>query len=246
LFRLELSRSGRDAVLDAINMLRKDSNVEFAEPDYQVKAVRIPNDPQFNQLYGMNNNGQTGGTADADIDAVEVWDVFTGSGEEIIIGVIDTGVDYLHPDLTDNIWQNLGEIPDNGIDDDGNGYVDDYYGWDFAYDDNDPIDDNGHGTHCSGIIAAKGNNKTGVCGVMWNARIMAIKFLDDDGFGYTSDAIDAVDYAIAMNVPITSNSWGGGGYSQALEEVIAQSGIFVAAAVMVIRTLTSILLSCLF
>lgn len=230
LFRLELSRSGRDAVLDAINMLRKDSNVEFAEPDYQVKAVRIPNDPQFNQLYGMNNNGQTGGTADADIDAVEVWDVFTGSGEEIIIGVIDTGVDYLHPDLANNMWQNPGEIPDNGIDDDGNGYIDDYYGWDFAYDDNDPMDGGGHGTHCSGIIAAKGNNGIGVCGVMWDARIMAIKFLDDDGFGYTSDAIDAVDYAIAMNVPITSNSWGGGGYSQALEEVIAQSGIFVAAA----------------
>lgn len=230
LFRLELSSNGHEAVLDAINKLRKDPNVEFAEPDYQVKAVKIPNDLQFNRQYGMNNNGQTGGTADADIDAVEAWDAFTGNGEEIIIGVIDTGVDYLHPDLADNMWQNIGEIPDNGIDDDGNGYIDDYYGWDFAYDDNDPMDGNGHGTHCSGIIAAKGNNETGVCGVMWNARIMALKFLDDYGSGYTSDAIDAVNYATAMNVPLTSNSWGGGAYSQALEEVIAQSGIFVAAA----------------
>jgi subtilisin family serine protease len=230
LLRLELNASGKEAVLDAIKVLRKDPSVEFVEPDYLVKAVKIPNDPQFDQQYALNNNGQTGGTPDADIDAVEAWEVFTGSGEEIIIGVIDTGVDYLHPDLADNIWQNIGEIPDNGIDDDGNGYIDDYYGWDFAYDDNDPMDGDGHGTHCSGIIAAKGNNGIGVCGVMWNAKIMALKFLDDDGYGYTSDAIDAVDYAIAMNVPITSNSWGGGGYSQALQEVIAQSGIFVAAA----------------
>lgn len=230
LFRLELSSNGKKAVLDAIDKLRKDPNVEYVEPDYLVKAVKTPNDPQFNRQYGMNNNGQTGGTADADIDAVAAWDVFTGNGEEIIIGVIDTGVDYLHPDLTDNMWQNIGEIPDNGIDDDGNGYIDDYYGWDFAYDDNDPMDGNGHGTHCSGIIAAKGNNGAGVCGVMWNARIMALKFMDDYGSGYTSDAIDAVNYATAMNVPLTSNSWGGGAYSQALEEVIAQSGIFVTAA----------------
>lgn len=230
LLRLELNTSGKEAVLEAIKMLRKDPNVEFAEPDYQVKKVKIPNDPQFDQQYALNNNGQTGGTPDADIDAVEAWDVFTGSGEEIIIGVIDTGVDYLHPDLADNMWQNIGEIPDNGIDDDGNGYIDDYYGWDFAYDDNDPMDGDGHGSHCSGIIAAQGNNGIGVCGVMWNAKIMALKFLDDDGYGYTSDAIEAVDYAIAMNVPITNNSWGGGGYSQALQEIIAQSGIFVAAA----------------
>lgn len=230
LFRLELSINGRNAVFDAIKTLSKDPNVEFAEPDYQVKAVRIPNDSRFKEQYGMNNYGQTGGTADADIDAVEAWDSFTGNGEEIIIGVIDTGVDYLHPDLAGNMWHNLGEIPDNGIDDDGNGFIDDYYGWDFAYDDNDPMDGDGHGTHCSGIIAAEGNNEIGVCGVMWNARIMAIKFLDDFGSGYTSDAIDAVNYATAMNVPLTSNSWGGGAYSQALEEVIAQSGIFIAAA----------------
>jgi len=230
LFKLELSSNGRDAVLDAIQMLRKDPNVEFAEPDYLVKAARIPNDPQFDQQYGMNNEGQTGGTKDADIDAIEAWDVFTGSDEEIIIGIIDSGVDYLHPDLINNMWQNLGEIPDNGIDDDGNGFVDDYYGWDFADDDNDPMDVNGHGTHCSGIIAAEGNNGIGVCGVMWNTKIMALKFLNNHGLGNYSDAIDALNYATAMNVPLTNNSWGGGAYSQALEEVIAQSGIFVTSA----------------
>jgi subtilisin family serine protease len=130
----------------------------------------------------MNNSGQTGGTADADIDAAEAWDSFTGNSNDIIIGVIDTGIDYLHPDLTGNIWTNAGEIPENGIDDDGNGFVDDYYGWDFAYDDNDPMDGNSHGTHCSGMIAAKGNNGVGVCGVIWNSRVMAIKFLDDGGY----------------------------------------------------------------
>ena len=93
-------------------------------------------------------------------------------------------MDYLHPDLADNIWQNIGEIPDNGIDDDGNGYIDDYW-MDFAYDDNDPMDGDGHGTHCSGDNSCKGNNGIGVCGVMWNAKIMALKFLDDDGYGYT-------------------------------------------------------------
>lgn len=111
--------------------------------------------------------------------------------------VIDTSVDYLLPDLADNMRKNPGEIPNNGIDDDGN----DYYGWDFAYDDNDPMHGDGHGTHCSGIIAAKGNNENGVCGVKWNARVMMLKFLDNYGSGYTSDAIDAVNYATAMNVP---------------------------------------------
>ncbi|HEX2955370.1 MAG TPA: S8 family serine peptidase, partial [Chitinispirillaceae bacterium] len=230
LLKLKLYSSGKNAVLSAIQQISKDPNVEYAEPDYIVKAINTPDDKYFNQLYAMNNQGQTGGTIDADIDAVEAWDSFTGNPDEILIGVIDTGIDYLHPDLTDNIWKNPGEVPDNGIDDDGNGFIDDYYGWDFAYDDNNPDDQYGHGTHCSGTIAGKGNNGIGVAGVMWNARVMAIKFLDDFGSGTTSDAIDAVNYATTMNVQVTNNSWGGGGYSQALEEAIASSGIFVAAA----------------
>lgn len=230
ILKIQLILTGKNAVLNAIQKLSRDPNVEYAEPDYIVKAINTPNDQYFSQLYGMNNQGQTGGKADADIDAVEAWDSFTGSPDEILVGVIDTGIDYLHPDLTDNIWKNPGEVPDNGIDDDGNGFVDDYYGWDFAYDDNDPRDVYGHGTHCSGTIAGKGNNEIGVAGVMWDAKVMAIKFLDDYGSGAISDAIDAVNYATIMNVNVTNNSWGGGGYSQALEEAIAASGLFIAAA----------------
>jgi subtilisin family serine protease len=230
LLKVNLIVTGKDAVLKAIQKLSRDPNVEYAEPDYIVKAINTPNDQYFNQLYAMNNLGQTGGKVDADIDAVEAWDSFTGSPEDILVGVIDTGIDYLHPDLIDNIWKNPGEIPDNGIDDDGNGFIDDYYGWDFAYDDKDPSDGYGHGTHCSGTIAGKGNNGIGVTGVMWDAKVMAIKFLDDYGSGSTSDAIDAVNYATIMNVNVTNNSWGGGGYSQALEEAIASSGLFIAAA----------------
>lgn len=230
LLKMKLYSTGKDAVLSAIRQISKDPNVEYAEPDYIVKAINTPNDEYFSRLYAMNNQGQTGGKVDADIDAVEAWDSFTGNPDDILIGVIDTGIDYLHPDLVDNIWKNPGEIPNNGIDDDDNGFIDDYYGWDFAYDDNDPEDQYGHGTHVSGTIAGKGNNGIGVTGVMWNARVMAIKFLDASGSGTTSDAIDAVNYATIMNVQVTNNSWGGGGYSQALEEAIASSGIFVAAA----------------
>lgn len=229
LLKLSLSEGSRDAVLKAINILRKDPNVEYAEPDYIMNLIKIPNDELFSSLYAMNNSGQTGGKIDSDIDAVEAWDTCTGS-EEMVIGIIDTGIDYLHPDLVDNMWKNPGEIPDDGIDNDENGFVDDVYGWDFAYDDNEPMDKHGHGTHCSGTIAAKGNNGIGVAGLLWNARIMAIKFLDDNGIGSVSDAIDAINYATIMNVPVTSNSWGGDAYSQSLEEVIAATGIFVSAA----------------
>ena len=125
-----------------------------------------PNDPSFGQTWGLNNTGQTSGqagVADADIDAPEAWDLTTGS-RSIVVGVIDTGVDYTHPDLAANIWTNPGEIAGNGIDDDGNGFVDDVHGYDFANNDGDPMDDNGHGTHVAGTIAAVGNNGIGVAG----------------------------------------------------------------------------------
>ncbi|MCB9497668.1 MAG: S8 family serine peptidase [Fibrobacteria bacterium] len=209
--------------------LEADPSVDYAEPDYLIQVERIPNDPSFSSLYGMHNSGQTGGLVDADIDAPEAWEETTGS-ESVVVGVIDTGIDPLHPDLVDNLWTNPGEIAGNGIDDDGNGYIDDIHGWDFAYDDNDPTDGHGHGTHCAGTIAGRGNNGVGVAGVMWQARVMALKFLTDAGSGSTSDAIDAVSYATAMNVPVTSNSWGGGGFSQGLLDVISVGGLFVAAA----------------
>jgi subtilisin family serine protease len=207
--------------------------IEYIEPNFIVRTTNtLPNDPSFNQLWGLNNTGQTGGIADADIDAPEAWDIQTGN--KVVIGVIDTGVDYNHPDLNDNMWINPGETAGNGIDDDGNGYVDDFYGYDFINEDSNPFDDNSHGTHVAGTIAAEGNNGIGVTGVNWNAQIMALKFLGSDGSGNTFDAIQAVEYAKLNGAQLTNNSWGGGGFSQALRDAIASGGeagqLFVAAA----------------
>ena len=228
-----LADASRAGVLKAIAELRKDPNVAYAEPNYKVKAIGMPDDPDFGLLYGLHNSGQTGGVADADIDAPEAWDTYTGD-HNVIVGVIDTGIDYLHPDLAENIWTNPGEIPGNGIDDDANGYIDDIHGWDFVNNDADPMDDHYHGTHCAGTIAGSGNNGVGVTGVAWKAKLAALKFLDAGGSGSTEAAIEAIAYANAMDIPITSNSWGGGGFSQALKDVIDAGGergfLFVAAA----------------
>ena len=213
---------------------------KMVEPDFMVGiSATIPNDPLYSSLYGMNNTGQSGGLSDADIDAPEAWDITTGSSD-LVIGVIDTGIDYLHPDLVNNIWTNPGEIAADGIDNDGNGYVDDVHGYDFLNGDADPMDDRGHGTHVAGTIGGRGNNGTGVTGLAWNVQLMALKFLGADGFGPNSAAIEAVNYATMMrtnfgiNIRATNNSWGGGGFTQALEDSITASGnagmLFVAAA----------------
>ena len=221
-------------VEEAVAILEGNPQIEYAEPNFVVSiADTFPNDPRFEELYALNNTGQTGGIPDADIDSPEGWELQTGSSDTVI-GVIDTGVDYTHPDLDDNMWTNPGEIRDNGIDDDGNGYVDDYFGYDFVNSDGDPFDDNSHGTHVSGTIAGEGNNGTGITGTSWDGQIMALKFLDASGFGTTFDAIQAVEYATMMGADLTSNSWGGGGFSEGLAEAIAASGeeemLFVAAA----------------
>ena len=149
------------------------------------------------------------------------------------MSVIDTGVEYTHEDLRNNAWVNPNEIGGDGLDNDGNGYVDDVYGWDFFAGDSDPMDEEGHGTHVAGTICAEGNNSIGVAGVAWNCNIMALRFLGPDG-GYTSDAISALEYAVAQGVNISNNSWGGGGYSQGLYDAIQAAGghghLFVAAA----------------
>jgi subtilisin family serine protease len=206
---------------------KEDPEVVYAEPNYIVTVDTVPNDLSP-YLWGLHNTGQRG-YADADIDAPEAWDLFTGS-PEVIVAVIDTGVDYSHPDLAANIWSNSNEIPGNGLDDDHNGYIDDIRGWDFYNRDNNPMDDNNHGTHCAGTIGAVGNNGLGVTGVMWQVRIMPLKFLSAGGSGYTSDAVLAILYANKMGADVISNSWGGTGYSTTLKNAIDASPAVVVCA----------------
>ncbi|MDK1288870.1 S8 family serine peptidase [Pseudoalteromonas umbrosa] len=223
---------------EAIKLLEDHPAVAYVEPNYMVKAMAIPDDSLFDQLWGLNNTGQTGGTNDADINAPEAWDISIGS-RDVIVGVIDTGVDYTHPDLNANMWINPGEIAGDGVDNDGNGYVDDVYGINAITDSGDPMDDQGHGTHVSGTIGASGNNATGVVGVNHEVSIVGCKFLNSSGSGSTADAIKCIDYMVGLknaghNVNVLNNSWGGGGFSQALYDSITaseQAGIlFVAAA----------------
>ncbi len=223
---------------EAIARLKSHQAIEYVEPDYQVSIAQTPDDPRFDELWGLNNDGQTGGTADADIDAVEAWDISTGS-RDVVVGVIDTGIDYSHSDLASNMWVNSSEVPGDGIDNDGNGFVDDVHGINAITNSGDPMDDEGHGTHVSGTIGASGNNATGVVGVNHEVSLVGCKFLDAAGNGSTSDAIKCIDYMVGLknagvNLRVLNNSWGGGGYSQALADAIASSEaadlLFVAAA----------------
>ncbi len=219
-----------DASFEAVqSRLSENVNVTGFEQDaIRQIDVTVPTDPYYNQLWGMNS-----------IDAPEAWTITTGSSS-VVVAVIDTGVDYTHVDLAANIWTNPGEIAGNGIDDDHNGFVDDVYGYDFVNNDGDPMDDHSHGTHVSGTIAAMANNGVGVAGVNWSSSIMALKFLDGNGSGYLSDAVRAINYATMMrnqygvNVCVTNNSWGGGGYSTSMYNAIQASNnadiLFVAAA----------------
>lgn len=223
--------SGSD--IDAIRTrLLKNPNVELVEYNYTLSAHLLPNDPEFTQLWGLHNIGQTEGGIDADIDAPETWDITTGNSN-VVVAVIDTGVDYTHEDLAANMWVNAGEIAGNGVDDDGNGYIDDVHGYDFLNNDADPMDDVSHGTHVSGTIAAVANNGIGITGVSWNARIMALKFLSFEG-GLASGAVSAILYATDMGATVMNNSWGGDFYSQIIKDAISDaeaSGVlFVASA----------------
>lgn len=222
------------------------------EENHSFELSSLPNDPELVRQWGLENFGQDEGRPGADIQADEAWDLQTqGSG---VLGLVDTGVDFAHPDLAESIWQNLAEDADgdgrvlefiNGrwqldpddldsLDNDGNGYIDDLIGWDFVNDDNNPFDDNGHGTHVAGIIGAQGNNGLGVSGMAWDAEIMVLKAFDRNGQGSLSEILPALEYARKMGVSLTNNSWGSRRFSRSLREEIEaakdSSQIFVAAA----------------
>jgi subtilisin family serine protease len=191
-----------------INDYSKNPNVEYVETNgLDQVACYIPNDANFSEQWHLDNTGQTGGTPDADINAPEAWDITTGSSE-VVIAVIDSGIDYSHPDLIDNIWLNEDEIPDNEIDDDGNGYVDDDKGWDWWYKISDILDGMGHGTMCAGIIGAEGNNSIGGSGVCWDCRIMSLKIMNESGWAYFTNIAKAIEYAADNGADIISMSFG--------------------------------------
>lgn len=228
----------------ALKRLAMHPLIEVAEPNYtisinDIQMQSMPNDPGFSDMWAMENTGQAGGTIGADISALDAWGISTGDNT-MVIGVIDSGVDYNHPDLAPNIWQNPGEDCSNGIDDTGTGVIDDCHGYSAIYDNGDPMDENGHGTHVAGTIGAAGNNNLGVVGVNWDIKIAGCQFLDGAGFGSTAGAIACIDYFTnlkvnhGVNLVATNNSWGGGAYSESLRTAIADgidAGImFVAAA----------------
>ena len=231
-------RVAADRLREARERLELLSIVEYAEPNYYRYIEATPNDTRFSELWGMENTGQTGGLPDADIDATEAWDIETGD-QSVVVAVIDSGIDIDHPDLVDNLWINPGEIQGNGIDDDGNGFVDDIIGWDFADGDNNPDDSTlacaSHGIHTSGTVGARGNNGTGVAGVNWNVQIMSLRafqpFLGIFCSGNDADIIAAINYAADKGVRVSNNSYGGGPFSQAVFDAIqASDSVFVAAA----------------
>ena len=219
--------------------------VEYAEPNYEIELDAadappftpvLPHDPRFNDQWALANSGQRGGKEGADISATRAWATTTGS-DKVVVAVLDSGVDYTHEDLAPNMWTrpaNLAPYHDNEL-----GTIDDTNGFNAIDSSSDPMDENGHGTHCAGIIGAEGSNDIGISGVNWKVQIMPLKFMNAGGFGTTKDAIEAINYVIArkkdgVNVRIISASWGSTQKSRALEEVIRKAYesdiLFVAAS----------------
>jgi subtilisin family serine protease len=224
---------GKGDVASILSEIEKESGVEFAQQDYEVSCEvnlqeTVPEDNYFDYQWGLHNYGQLiggFGIEGVDINVLPAWKITEGS-QDVVVGVLDSGVDINHEDLQGSIYVNQNEIPDNGIDDDANGYIDDVNGWDFLNDDNtvyDSVYGDLHGTYVAGIVAADKNN-IGICGVAPNVQIMPLKFIDTSK-GKTSDAIKAIQYAERMGVDIINCSWGGYNYNKALKKTMKNSKI---------------------
>ena len=227
-------------VNDALAQMKQDERIAFAEPNYlyqlpefqATEPTTLPND-LTSKLWGLHNEGQTGGKPGADINAPEAWQITQGdnSPNGPLIAVIDTGIDYTHPDLAANMWTNPGEIPGDGIDNDGNGVIDDVHGYNAFAQTGDPMDGHSHGTHCAGTIGAVGDNGIGVVGVSPKAKLMGVKIFSDKGESTSASILRGILYANKMGADITSNSWGGGPYNEAVKEAFAASeALHVVAA----------------
>lgn len=237
-----LLRFGNEiSVGEAVRRAQADPRIEFAEPNFLYHTMEtIPNDELFRQEWGLFD-GMCRCEPSAHINTLRAWDITTGS-DDIVVAVIDTGVDFAHPDLASNAWENPGEIPDNGLDDDGNGFIDDVHGWNFAGNSGNvykDYDTDFHGTHVAGTIGAAGDNQIGVAGVAWRVKLMSVKFIGKGGQGSSSDAIKAIEYVIdqkkrGVNVRVINASWGGPGDSSLLRDAIRRAGkagiLFVCAA----------------
>ena len=221
-------------ILADIRAFATEGKFAFIEPDYVIHSIATPNDKAFvdGQLWGLHNPKRKDGKSKADIDAVRAWGLNTGSSD-VVVAVIDTGVRYTHHDLRNQMWVNADEIPNNGKDDDKDGYIDNIFGINAVDDNGDPTDGNGHGTHCAGTIGAEANNGHPHVGVAWKVRLMACKRISDFGTGTTSDAVKCIDWAVSNGAQVLSLSWGSSSENKALLSALknaGKNGVLVVAA----------------
>ena len=240
--RCLIESAGKIPVENILSSLRSDPRVEWAEPNYSRYPQKLPDDPMFDSQWHLKNTGQSGGIPGADIQAVQAWDITAGNSD-VVVAVLDSGINYSHPDIQKNMWQNLGEdwksggIPgNNGVDDDNNGYIDDYYGINAANGDGDPMDRWGHGSHVAGIIGAVSNNGIGVSGINWQTQLMALNFLDPEGS--VADELECISYILdqidrGVPVRVVNASFGGSDFSVFEKEAIESlksAGVMMAAS----------------
>lgn len=222
---LRVVRAAPGQTLEAtMQALVADGLAEVVEPDYLLQAHEIPSDPVIasGTAWSLYNTGLQNGVADADIDATDAWDLIHDA-PDIVVAIVDSGLRTTHEELRSNLWTNPGEIAGNGIDDDGDGVVDDVHGFNAILNSGEPNDEVGHGSHVAGIIGAVGNNGRGIAGVAWKVQLMPLKFIGADGNGATSDAVLCIDYARAHGAQVINASWGGSARSTALQRVIQRT-----------------------